>query len=121
MRAPIFVFVLGLSLGGCSAVSALNGTVSDVAPQAVITAEKVLTAAHALHEAAADGATIAANSNLCISTCATKVRGYIDQSETILLAADAALKAGDTVGVQAKVSAALSIIATIESLTSGAK
>lgn len=110
-----------LSLPGCAALTAATGTVSSVAPQAMITAEKALTAAHALHEAAADAATIAANSNICVAACATKVKGYIDQSETLLLAADAAVKAGDTPGIQAKVSAAIAIISQVESLTSGAK
>ena len=114
-----FVLVLGLS--GCSALQAANGTVTSVAPAAMLAAKKALIAAHSLHEAAADAATIAANSNICIATCATKVKGYIDQSEILLVAADAAVKAGDTPGIQAKVSAAIAIIAQVESLTSGAK
>jgi len=121
MKLAVLVPVIVLSLSGCSTLQAATGTVSDVVPAAMLDAKKALTAAHALHEAVADGATIAANTNLCISTCATKAKGYLDLSEAYLLQADAAVKAADTVGVQAKVSAAITIIANVENLISGKK
>ncbi len=121
MKYAIIALCLLTALPGCSALQAANGTVTDVAPAAMLAAKRALIAAHSLHEAAADTAVIAANSNICVSTCAQRTKTYIDQSETLLVAADAAVKAGDTPGVQAKVSAAIAIVAQIESLTSGAK
>lgn len=121
MKHLALALCLTLALPSCAALTAANGTVSSVAPAAMISAEKALSATHNLHEAAAVTATLAANSNICVAACAVKVKGYIDQSETLLLAADAAVKAADTAGVQAKVSAAIAIIAQIESATVGAK
>lgn len=121
MNRIILAAFLALALPGCAALQAANGTVSGVAPAAMVAAKKALIAAHSLHEAAADAATIAANSNICVAACATRVKGYIDQSELLLVSADLAVKAGDTPGIQAKVSAAIAIISQVESLTSGAK
>lgn len=108
------------SLGGCSTLQALdsaaNGTASDVAPQAMITAKKALIATHGLHEAAADVAVAAANGGFCVGTCASKAKDAIDKSEAILLAADKLVALGDARGINAKVGDAAALIAQVQTL-----
>jgi len=107
-------------LGGCSTLqtigAATTGSVSDVAPQAMISAKKALIAAHGLHEAAADVATAAFTGGWCISTCATKALDALDKSEKALLTADQLVKLGDARGINDKVASATALISTVQSL-----
>lgn len=109
-----------LFLPGCqglgTVVAATNGSVASVAPDAVNAAKRALTAAHDLHRGAADFLTIAANSGLCHSTCASQAQSYLDKSEAALQAADTAMTLGDAVGVQAKITAATTLISQAEAL-----
>lgn len=112
-----------LFVGGCEGLQtvsqAATGTISSVAPDAVNTAKKSLTAAHDLHKATADFLTIAATSNLCHATCASTAKQYLDQSEAYLVAGDKLVALGDAPGIEAKVSAATSLISQVQSLVSG--
>ncbi len=112
------VVILGLAfLPACTpATQALTGSVSQVAPDAVNAAKKALTAAHDLHRGAAIFLTIAAQSNLCHATCAVQAKTYLDQSEAALVAGDTAIKLGDAVGVEAKITAATTLISQAEAL-----
>ncbi len=85
-------------------------------PDQVNTAKKALTAAHEVHRATADFLIIAAQSNLCKSTCASQAKVYLDQSEAALVAADQAVKLGDAQGVEAKIAAATALIGQVQSL-----
>ncbi len=110
-------FILVLSLSGCNAIQATSGTVTDVAPQAMLAAKKSLIAAHSLHEAAADALTVAATTDLCKATCAVQAKAYLDQSESYLVAADALVKLGDAPGISAKISGATALISQVQALT----
>lgn len=116
MKYPALAFLAIFTLSGCSALQALNGTVTAVAPTAMMAAKKALIAGHSLHEAAADALTAAATSNLCISTCAIQSKAYLDQSETYLLAADNLVALGDAPGIEAKISGATALISQVQSL-----
>lgn len=117
----IMAFALCLPLlGGCAAANTIgqvaNGTVTQVAPQTMLAAKKSLIAAHALHEAAADGLAAAANDNFCKGACAVKARSYLDQSESALKAADNLVTLGDAQGIEAKISGATALIAQVQAL-----
>jgi len=125
MKRPILALVLCLPLlGGCQGLTttgtAANGTVTQVAPQAMLAAKKSLIAAHALHEGAADALTAAANANLCKGTCASQAKTYLDQSEAGLRAADNLVALGDAPGIEAKIAGATSLISQVQTLL-GAK
>lgn len=113
-----FVLILGLAfLPACTPASqAITGSVSQVAPDAVNKAKKLLTAAHEAHRVTADFLRIAADSNLCHATCASQARIYLDRSEDALLAADTAIKLGDAVGVEAKIATATTLISQAQAL-----
>lgn len=97
-------------------LGATSGSVASVAPDAVNAAKKVLTAAHELHRGAAVFLQIAAESNLCKSTCASQAKVYLDKSEEALVAGDTAIKLGDAVGVTAKIAVATDLISQAEAL-----
>lgn len=121
MKYLIIPFMAVLALSGCAAAStvgqAITGSVATVAPGAMQSAEKALTAAHALHEASADVLTAAAKSGVCHATCAITAKAYLDQSETILIAADSLVKLGDAVGIEAKIASATALISQIQNLS----
>lgn len=116
MKHAVIALCLLTALPGCAALRAANGTVTDVAPTAMLAAKKALIAGHSLHEAAADALTAAATSNLCISTCAIQAKAYLDQSEAYLLAADHLVALGDAPGIEAKISGATALISQVQSL-----
>lgn len=121
MKSAVFALALGLIiLPACSQLNAVGaattGSVSSVAPDAVNTAKKALTAAHDLHRATADFLTIAATTNLCHSVCASQAKVYLDQSEAALVAADKLVVLGDAVGVEAKITAATALISDVQAL-----
>lgn len=117
LAIPVIAF---LALSGCSSFGTLTaatvGTVSSVAPTAMNAAKKALTAAHLLHEAAADALTAAAQSNVCHAQCATTAKLYLDQSEAYLVAGDKLIALGDAPGIEAKISAATGLISQVQSL-----
>ncbi len=117
MKHLALALCLTLTLPGCTALQVANGTVTDVAPQAMLAAKKALIAAHSLHEAAADALTIAATTNLCKGTCAVQAKGYLDQSEAYLVAADKLVALGDAPGIEAKISGATALLSQVEALT----
>ncbi len=96
--------------------TAATGTVTQVAPKAMLAAKKALIAAHALHEAAADALIAAANSNICKSTCASDAKRYLDQSATYLKSADDLVALGDAEGIEAKISGATALLSQIQGL-----
>lgn len=118
LAAVPFIALLGLS--ACSTLQALGaastGTIASVAPDAVNAAKKALTAAHDLHMAAAEALTAAANAKVCTATCAVSAKAYLDQSEAYLVAADKLVALGDAPGIEAKVSAATTLVAQVQSL-----
>lgn len=67
---------------------ALTGCMTAQTDQVVLTAKKVLTAAHTLHDAVALSASAAARSNACVAACAVRLKDLIDRSETLLVTAD---------------------------------
>ncbi len=109
------VLLTTVPISGCAALQAANGTVSQVAPDAVATAKKALTAAHDLHRGVADFLTVAATTNLCHAACASQAKKWLDQSEVALVDADKLLALGDTAGVEAKITIATSLIGQIQS------
>jgi hypothetical protein len=108
-------FLITAPLGGCAALQAGAGTISQVAPDTVAKAKKALTAAHDLHRGVADFLTVAATTNLCHATCASKAKLWLDQSETALVDADKLLALGDAPGVEIKIALATSLIGQIQS------
>lgn len=116
--APVILALFLLS--GCSALSAVGaastGTIASVAPDAVNTAKKALTAAHDLHRATADFLTIAAQTNLCHAACASTAKTLLDQSEAYLVAADGAVALGDAPGIEAKITSATALISQVQAL-----
>ena len=96
--------------------AATTGTIAQAAPDTVNAAKKALTAAHDLHRVTADFLTVAATTNLCHATCATKAKTYLDQSEAYLVAADKLVALGDAPGIEAKVTAATNLIAQIHAI-----
>ena len=104
-----------LALSGCSVLSAVNGTASQVAPDSVASAKKALTAAHDLHRGVADFANVAATTNLCHAACAVQVRKLLDDSETVLVDGDKLVALGDVPGAEAKAKLASSLIGEIQS------
>lgn len=120
MNLKFAIFPAILLLTSCSSLEAVGsaaaGTISSVAPDAMNAAKKALTASHALHEAAADALTAAANSGLCVKTCASTSKTYLDQSEAYLVAADKLVALGDAPGIEAKISSATSLISQVQSL-----
>ncbi len=115
MKALIVALLLTtVPISGCAALQAASGTVSQVAPDAVATAKKALTAAHQLHRGVADFLTVAATTNLCHATCAVQAKKWLDQSEVALVDADKLLALGDTPGVEAKITIASALISQIQ-------
>lgn len=118
--AYALILAAALTTTGCQGLGTLaaatNGSVSSVAPDAVNTAKKALTAAHELHRGAAVFLQIAAQSNLCHAQCAVLAKDYLDKSEAALAAGDTAIKLGDAVGVEAKIAVATALISQAESL-----
>jgi len=122
-RYLAFPLIMALtSIGGCTTLDAIaavaspTGSVASVAPAAMNTAKKALTTSHALHEAAADALTIAAQSGVCHGVCAGTAKTYLNQSEAYLVAADKLVALGDAPGIQAKIGAANSLVAQVETL-----
>lgn len=107
-----------IALGGCSTVQAVFGgtSISQSAPSAMNAAKKGLTAAHLLHEAAADAAKAAATSGLLRGSNASIVQTYLDQSEAMLTAGDDAIKLGDAQTAEDKISSAMDLISKVEAL-----
>ncbi len=106
-----------LALSGCATVTAATtGSAASVAPTAMNAAKKALTAAHLLHEAAADALTAAAKSNVCHAACAATAKIYLDQSEAALVAGDRLIAVGDAPGVESKISAATALISQVQSI-----
>lgn len=123
--ALALTFALALSFSpGCSALDQMGavagptGTISSVAPEAMNTAKKALTAAHNLHKSAAVFLTIAAETNLCHATCAVKAKDLLFTSHEYLIAADKLVVLGDAPGIKAKITAATALIAQAQSLVS---
>lgn len=120
IRHTSFAVVAFLALSGCSALGALGaastGTIASVAPDSANTAKRALTAAHDLHRATADFLVIAAQTNLCHAACATKAKGFLDQSEAYLVAGDKLVALGDAPGIEAKITAATALISQVQSL-----
>ena len=121
MRHTTAALILALFiLPGCQGLNtvlgATSGSVASVAPDTVNKAKQALTAAHELHKVTADFLTIAATTNLCHATCASTAKTYLDQSEAALVAADTAIKLGDAVGVEAKISTATTLISQVQAL-----
>ena len=116
--APLVLAIFVLP--GCSTLGALSaastGTISSVAPDTVNVAKKALTAAHTLHQATADFLKISAQTNLCHAACASTAKNYLDQSEAYLVAADQLVALGDAPGIEAKITAATTLIASVQSL-----
>lgn len=114
------LFLILTPVSACAKLDAVlgatSGSVASVAPDTVNAAKKALTAAHELHRGAAVFLQIAAESNLCKSTCASQAKVYLDKSEDALVAGDAAIKLGDAVGVTAKIAAATDFISQAEAL-----
>lgn len=75
--------------------------------QATVLAKRILTAAHTLHDGAALGASTAARTGACVGACALKVKGLIDRSEALLVAADGL---SDPTNISADVDAAIKLI-----------
>lgn len=121
MKSIAIPFAAFLALSGCAAATtvgqAVTGSVASVAPDAVNSAKKALTAAHALHEASADVLTAAAKSGVCHATCAVAAKAYLDQSEAYLVAADKLVALGDAPGIEAKISASTALISQIQNLS----
>lgn len=116
-------FCLTVLLTGCAQFQALttigtaaNGTVTQVAPQAMLAAKKALIAAHGMHEAAADALIAIASTDLCKGACAIQAKGYLDQSEALLTAADGLAALGDAPGIEAKISGATALISQVQSI-----
>lgn len=124
MKLTTAFLVLGLAFAPVTACADLNqaatGSVSQVAPQAMIATKKALIAAHGLHEATADALTAAANANLCHAQCAVDAKKYLDQSAVYLAAADKLVALGDTQGIEAKIAGATALISQVSGLL-GAK
>lgn len=120
MRLKFLAPFLAFTLLGCSGLGtvtqAATGTIASVAPDAVNKAKAALTAAHQLHATTADFLTIAAQTNLCHSACAITAKGYLDQSEAGLKAADGLVALGDAPGIEAKIAASSALMAQINSL-----
>ena len=120
LRAAV-IAALFLAIPSCGPLgTAVTGTVTQVAPDAMAAAKKGLIAAHGLHEAAADGLAAAANANVCKATCATQAKAYLDQSEALLKAADSLVALGDAPGINAKISGASALISQVNGLLAGA-
>lgn len=120
---PLILALAGLS--GCTALqaatAATTGTISSLAPAAMLSAKKGLTAAHLAHEAAADGLIIAAKTGVLHGSAASTAKVWLDQSESYLIAADAAAKLGDAPGIQDKISSANTLIAKVQAAIGGGK
>lgn len=124
--AAALLTVLGCSsLEGCStlqAIGGLNQPVGSISPDALAAlnaAKKGLTAAHLLHEGAADAATVAARSGLLTGANATRAKVLLVKSEALLVAADGLVAAADAAGIEAKIAAATALIAEVEAMAGG--
>lgn len=121
MRKSILALIaitplLGACPAATTAVTATTGSVSDVAPDAMMAAKKGLIAAHSTHEAAAIGLRIAAQSGVLHGTDAAKAKDILDQSEAYLTAADNLVALGDAQGIEAKISLANTLSAQVQAL-----
>jgi hypothetical protein len=120
MKRALLAFTICLPLlGGCEGVQAIgagNAPISSVAPAEFNKIKQALTAAHLVHKTTADFLVIAADSNLCKSTCALKAKELLNQSAAILAAADAAVVTGDARSIEAKIAAATALVGQIQSL-----
>lgn len=120
MKRFLFLAVCLPLLGGCNnATVAANTTVTHVAPDAMLAAKKGLIAAHALHEAAAEALTVAANTNICKGQCAIDGKKYLNQSADILSAADNLVALGDAPGIAAKIAGATALLSQVQALVGG--
>lgn len=122
LAALLAVALVATPLGACSVWDKYfcsTCSLSTAAPSAMNAAKKALTAAHTLHQAAAEGMTAAAQSGLLHGSNAVTAQNYLDQSETYLGAADNLVAAGDATGIEAKVASATALISQVEALTGG--
>jgi hypothetical protein len=122
MRMFMLAAVAAFSLSACGDLAtAINQPVSGVSQStqdAMNAAKKGLTAAHLLHQAAADAMTAAAKSGALHGAAAATAKTYLDQSEAYLVAADDLVAVGDAAGIEAKVATATALISQVQSLTS---
>lgn len=120
MRLTVAAAVLSLSLlPACAPVQAVgagNAPISSLAPAEFAKAKQALTSAHLVHKTVADFLVIAANTDLCHATCASQAKVLLDQSEAILVAADAAVATGDAKSIEDKIAAATAMVGKINSL-----
>ena len=122
MQLQVFVLAAAIliSTPSCGPLgTAVTGTVTQAAPDAMAAAKKGLIAAHGLHEAAADGLAAAANANICKAQCAVQAKAYLDQSEALLKAADNLVALGDAPGINAKIAGASALISQVNGLLAG--
>lgn len=119
--API-ILALSLSLSGCGSLgvigTATTGTISSVAPDTVNQAKRLLTAAHEAHRATAELLIVAANTNMCRSSCAATAKAFLDHSEAYLVAADRLAALGDAPGIEGKISASSALMAQVQQIIS---
>lgn len=106
-----------LALASLTACASTGGGV--IPADALNTAKKGLALAHDAHAAAAYAASAAANSGLCVGSCASQAKNLLDQSENYLKVADSAVALGDASTIEQDVAAADAIIAQVQTLTKG--
>ena len=102
-----------LALAACASTGGSN---TDPVATALDAAKKAVTAGHLGHQAAADVADAGARSGLLKGADAASAKSWLDQSETDLGAADAAIAAGDAVTATAQAAAATALISKVEAL-----
>jgi predicted small lipoprotein YifL len=98
---------LAVSLAGCGTLEAYFSPGSQEAISVKQNAEKALTAAHTLHDAASLTASASFKSGACTNDCATKVNSYIQGSYTLLKDADGL---SDPTQIMADVTSAVALI-----------
>lgn len=119
MRSTAIVLIALLALPACAQVQAVgagNAPISSVAPAEFAKAKQALTSAHLVHKTVADFLVIAANTDLCKAACAVQAKTLLDQSEAILVAADAAVATGDAKSIEDKIAAATGLVGQIQML-----
>ncbi len=97
-------------------VGAGNAPISSVAPAEFAKAKQALTSAHLVHKTVADFLVIAAQSDLCKAACAVQAKTLLDQSESILRTADAAVATGDAKSIEDKIASATALVGQIQTL-----
>ncbi len=120
-RTFLAPFALSLFLlSGCSGLGTIaevaGGTISSVAPDTINIAKQALTAAHDAHASTARLLTIAAQTNLCHAACAATAKVWLDQSEAALVAGDKLIALGDAPGIEAKITSASALLASVQAL-----